>query len=26
LAALRGEPVLATGADFSATDLTVVRP
>jgi ribonuclease VapC len=24
LAALRGEPVLATGADFRATDLTVV--
>lgn len=24
LAALRGEPVLATGADFSATDISVV--
>jgi ribonuclease VapC len=26
LAALRGEPLLATGHDFAATDLTVVRP
>jgi ribonuclease VapC len=26
LAALRGEPVLATGEDFAATDLTVYRP
>jgi ribonuclease VapC len=26
LAKLRGEPVLATGGDFAATDLTVVRP
>ncbi len=25
LAALRGEPVLATGTDFKATDLTVIR-
>ena len=26
LAALRGEPVLATGNDFAATDLSVYRP
>ena len=26
LAALRGEPLLATGKDFAATDLTVVGP
>jgi ribonuclease VapC len=26
LAALRGEPILATGNDFAATDLIVVRP
>ena len=26
LAALRGEPLLATGHDFAATDLTLVRP
>ena len=26
LAALRGQPVLATGDDFAATDLTVLRP
>jgi ribonuclease VapC len=26
LAGLRGEPVLATGNDFTATDLTVYRP
>ena len=26
LAALRGEPLLATGNDFAATDLTVVVP
>jgi ribonuclease VapC len=26
LAGMRGEPVLATGNDFSATDLTVYRP
>ena len=26
LAALRGEPLLATGRDFAATDLTVVGP
>jgi ribonuclease VapC len=25
LAALRGEPVLATGSDFKSTDLTVIR-
>lgn len=26
VAASRGEPVLATGDDFAATDLTIVRP
>ena len=26
LAAIRGEPLLATGNDFAATDLTVVGP
>ena len=26
LAAMRGEPLLATGNDFAATDLTVVGP
>jgi ribonuclease VapC len=26
LAAIRGEPILATGNDFAATDLTVVSP
>lgn len=26
LAALRGEPVLATGSDFAATDLSICRP
>ncbi len=26
LAAMRGEPILATGNDFAATDLTVIRP
>jgi ribonuclease VapC len=26
LAAIRGEPLLATGKDFAATDLTVVSP
>lgn len=26
LAAASGEPVLATGRDFAATDLTVIRP